>query len=231
MGERGVLAGLLLLGWAVAVPGGPDPVEEAAVRVLETYRAKEDLTSLAAQPKPDLWLVADRLCAKGETDAALALAAAARGKDFEGLSACLLRFKPDESETRWRGALERGEALIDAKKPADGLAALAEIGAGPDTILGIWTLHNRGVAHWHLRDLEKSASIHGKAGTRAEKIGWLHFAALSFNQATASAHARADLPSAIQWSEALLRVQRARGSNWVARLASVQSPLSRLRPG
>ena len=63
------------------------PPEDAADRVVETYRAGGDLKELAAQYNSCPWLVADELCARGEYDAAEAFAKAAPRPDTEKLPA------------------------------------------------------------------------------------------------------------------------------------------------
>ena len=63
----------------------PDTPEQAADTVLAA--SPEALKTLAQRDKPDPWLVADDLCARGEHDAAEAFARAAPRKDVDLLPA------------------------------------------------------------------------------------------------------------------------------------------------
>ena len=83
-------------------PPQPLTVEQATDAVLKAVEARDApaLTTLAEKDNPDLWLVTDELCFRGENDAAEAFAKAAPRVDVEKLPAYVEAWRKREPHCR-----------------------------------------------------------------------------------------------------------------------------------
>ncbi len=205
-----------------APPAGARPAaepthEEAADAVLAAVRAKDEarLRSLAG-PRPNPWLVADELLARGEADAAEAFARAATGKDVAALPGFVAsrrgkavdraaRAAAYAALARVGAAVKQGDAatassVLDGVRtpPNDPIAAIRIGGARADALRGLSRLAESGVAFLAV-------------AKEARTLGWLEYAGAAYQAAAAVAHARSDLRGALAALEGELEVAQAGG--------------------
>jgi len=148
------VAGLfLLVGLALA-----DPITDAADQVL----AAKDLKQLAAQDKPDPWLVADELCRRGEFDKAEAFAKAAPRKDTEKLPRYIQAQRKRPTTATARKAFAESKVAGGAGDLEAVVAAVDGAGKLANDLTGVKLEYNRAVALREQRRFKECA-----ASTRA----------------------------------------------------------------
>ena len=188
-----------------AVPGS-DPARtmtlaECVDAVLAAIAAKDDATlrALARRDRPDPWIVADELVARGRHDEALAFASAAPRTDVEALPAYLASRKGPAADDVARALLARAETLIVAKRPAEALAETAGVDAASrHDVVGVRLLHARGLAARMVGRPDEIAEAFLSTADAAERLGWLARASVALFEAGSARHRGARYDDAIR---------------------------------
>jgi len=222
MGSRSALR-LTLCAFLLAAHGAdagenasPATVEEATSAVLAALAAGEPgaLATLALRDRPDPWLVADDLLARGEADASLAFARAAPRTDTDHLAAYVedRRGRPPEAEARMR--LREARAALDADRPADALLALSSpdlVATAP--VLRVLLADAKGLALTGLGRWEGAAPAWLEGGVEAERVGWLSRAASSYYLSGTAAWRASAFGPALDAQARCLAVSKRRGDD------------------
>jgi len=213
-----LLAGSVVRGQDKAEKAKPDTPEQAADKVLATFKAKDEkgLKALAAKDNPDPWLVADELCFRGEHDAAEAFAKAAPRKDTEKLPVYVASQRGKPNNAAARRALAAATKALAAKDPKAALAAIEAADAKSADSVSVQLLHRRGYVLRYLRRLEDSARVFLAAANAAERLGWLALAASALRESGDSAFDRSDWRGALQAWERLLALDESRENRFGA---------------
>jgi len=175
--------------------------------VIAAHKAGKSLKQLAEKDKPDPWIVADDLCARGEFDAAEAFARAAPRVDTENLPAYVAarRKKPDDPKRRAR--IAAASAALKAGGPADALKALG-LREDPihEDVVGARLACLRAIALSRLTRLDDSMATWLVAARCAERLGWLTRAAGAYDTAGRIAYDRAKFQFALSIWQRWLRI-------------------------
>jgi CHAT domain-containing protein/tetratricopeptide (TPR) repeat protein len=194
-------------------PADPPTPEQAADQALAASKAKDaaKLKELASMERPDPWRVVDALLARDAVDVALAYSKASPRPDVVTLPAYVesRRGKPDDADTR--RALTTALAALDAKKPADALAAIEGAHPKGGDILAILFETAHGDALRGMGRFEECEAVYGRVGEAAEEMGWLFRVAYAAYLRGTSASLRSDLPAALAAWERRLEIERRRG--------------------
>jgi tetratricopeptide (TPR) repeat protein len=152
-----------------------NPVEDAAASVLKAQRDRDEsaLRRLAARDEPDPWLVADELCARGEHDAARALATAAPRKELARLPDYVDSRREVQPDRAARRALEAIQEAQRARNPRGVLEVEVPATGALDSAVRIRIACERGLALGRLRRFAESARILADAARAAQRLGWL----------------------------------------------------------
>ncbi len=170
---------LLPLGWvgqrAAWADEAPPTPEQVAAQVKAAHDAADaaKIAEWAAKDAPDPWLVTDALLASGARAAAEAFAKAAPRKDVERLPELVASWKAAESDTAARLALSTGNALLEARKPAEALAAFEAATGEPTPLIALRLLQGKGLALLRLGRAADAAERFGEVALQAEQLGWL----------------------------------------------------------
>jgi tetratricopeptide (TPR) repeat protein len=211
LGSRVVLVLVLMAGTARAEQAPPLTPDQAAAVVVRLWEAKDQaaLAVVAAKDDPDPWFVADALLLLEKREAAAAFAAAAPRKDVEGLPAFVTGWRAGPAEVAARKALSDGNALLQAKKPAEALPLFAGVSADAMSFLKARAEFGEGIALAGQGKGPESTARYAAAAERLEGLGWLNRAAMAW-LSCARAVNKVDLAKAIAPLQRLLAVQRRR---------------------
>ncbi len=210
-----VAAVLCLGGRAVTADEKAPTPDQGADAVLAAFRAKDaaQLTRWAQTYDPDPWLVADALWARGETDAADALAHAASeralGKLVEYVAS--LRGKTDDAAAA-RKAVAAARAAFDDGRLAEGIALLDAAPAPSHGVIAAWSAATRGrilSRAGHVAEEERSFT---RALEESERLGWPGGQARVWGVRCLAAFARGDSAAARSSAERAMAIHLARGS-------------------
>ncbi|MBL9086964.1 MAG: CHAT domain-containing protein [Planctomycetia bacterium] len=159
---------------------------EVADAVLAAIAAKDEATlrALARRDRPDPWIVADELVARGRPDEARAFASAAPRTDVEALPAYLASRSGTAADDATRALLARAEASIVAKRPADALAETAGVDAAArHDVLGVRLLFARALAARMVGRPDEVAEAFLATADAAERLGWIARASVALFEA------------------------------------------------
>ncbi len=172
---------LSVAGFAQDPPRGPrgalgKALTDTADEVLRALAAKDDATlrKLGERPKPDPWLVADELCARGEFAAAAAYAAVTPARQIGDVAAYVAGRASVEEDPAARSALRKCYAGGWADEEI--AAALVSFPVRDD-VLAAMLQYQLAQALLNLHRYEEAARVLSTVATVTERIGWLNLRA------------------------------------------------------
>ncbi len=198
------------LGLASAHAAPPPSPVQGADQALRAFEGgdEETLKNLAARNKPDPWLVADQLVARGRHDAAEAFAKAAPRALTAKLPYYVWSRREQPSEDTERRVLADMMGALDRNEPLDAVVPVPE---RLDSVTTIQIATYRALALQRVHQPKESAKGFLAAGRAAEKLGWLWRAGMGFNRAASVAFRSADWKAADETFRAALAIARRLG--------------------
>jgi len=223
-----VVAALLLF----CVSALADRISEAADAVMKARQAGKGMGAIAARADPDPWLVADALCARGEYEAAEALAEATKGKDFERLPEFVANQKKTPTAKTLRAAYARASVANKAGDVKRALALLTDVGADQPDVVSVRIHYARGLLLRVALKPRESAQAYRTAAELAKRMGWIGQAAVCYSQCGHAAYDASDWDTALAANRDWLALEESRGQKArialaLGNLGSIHSSLGR----
>jgi len=207
---------VLLIALLVYTPAAlaKDWPTQVADKVFAAWQAEDKRTiqRLAAELKPDPWLVADCLCGTGEFDAAVSFAYAVsqhKRPDTAALWEFVQIHGTRAGSARTRDVLSQVRKALALGVARRALKLLEGLQAGGD-VQWVELTYLRGEA---LRDTEQMAEacdLFQKAADRAEKLGWLSRASSSLNAGGFTAYRYSNYDLALRCFRRRLAIEKRR---------------------
>jgi CHAT domain-containing protein len=192
-------------------PNLPTPTEagEAALAAFKAKDAKA-LERIARADSPDVWGVADGLLLRGEREAAIALAKAARPSEVATLVAYLSRTTGPADAKRWEAA-DAVTALWRAKRFDEAVAAARAFPDTPKDAQWVRVQHTLGLCLERPGMRAEAIRAHVEGAEVAERLGWLKRARDMYYRAGLAARSDADHEQAERWWTKVLAIDERRG--------------------